>query len=94
MKLKIMHFDANNERVKDGVETKDKRKQRKYIEKLFSIISLDEDIVIEINDYSITWFTKDMLVVSSNVDEDFEEYFTLDEAKDFALNLIDKENNK
>lgn len=92
MKLKIMHFDVNNERVKDGVETKDKRKQRKYIEKLFSILSLDEDIVIEINDYSFTWFTKDMIVASSNVNKDFEEYFTLDDAKDFALNLIDVEN--
>ncbi len=88
MKLKIMHFDSNNERIKDGVETKDKRKQRKYIEKLFSILSLDEDIVIEIDDYSFTWFTKNMLVVSSNVNKNFEEYFTLDEAKEFALSLI------
>ena len=88
MKLKIMHFDVNNERIKDGVETKDKRKQRKYIEKLFSILSLDEDIVIEIDDYSFTWFTKNMLVVSSNVNKNFEEYFTLDEAKEFALSLI------
>ena len=83
-----MHFDVNNERIKDGVETKDKRKQRKYIEKLFSILSLDEDIVIEIDDYSFTWFTKNMLVVSSNVNKNFEEYFTLDEAKEFALSLI------
>jgi len=88
MKLKIMHFDANNERVKDGVETKDKRKQRKYIEKLFSILSLDEDIVIEIDDYSFTWFTKNMIVVSSSISENFEEYFTFDEAKEFALSLI------
>ena len=88
MKLKIMHFDSNNERIKDGVETKDKRKQRKYIEKLFSILSLDEDIVIEIDDYSFTWFTKNMIVVSSSINESFEEYFTLDEAKEFALNLI------
>ena len=88
MKLKIMHFDSNNERIKDGVETKDKRKQRKYIEKLFSILSLDEDIVIEIDDYSFTWFTKNILVVSSNVNKNFEEYFTLDEAKEFALSLI------
>ena len=88
MKLKIMHFDSNNERIKDGVETKDKRKQRKYIEKLFSILSLDEDIVIEIDDYSFTWFTKNMLVVSSNVNKNFEEYFTLDESKEFALSLI------
>ena len=88
MKLKIMHFDSNNERIKDGVETKDKRKQRKYIEKLFSILSLDEDIVIEIDDYSFTWFTKNMLVASSNVNENFEEYFTLDEAREFALSLI------
>lgn len=89
MKLKIMHFDTNNERVKDGVETKDKRKQRKYIEKLFSILSLDEDIVIEIDDYSFTWFTKNMIVVSSsNKSKNFEEYFTLDEAKNFALSLI------
>ena len=88
MKLKIMHFDSNNERIKDGVETKDKRKQRKYIEKLFSILSLDEDIVIEIDDYSFTWFTKNMLVVSSDVNKNFEEYFTLDEAKEFALSLI------
>ena len=88
MKLKIMRFDANNERVKDGVETKDKRKQRKYIEKLFSILSLDEDIVIEIDDYSFTWFTKNMIVVSSSISENFEEYFTFDEAKEFALSLI------
>ena len=88
MKLKIMHFDINNERVKDGVETKDKRKQRKYIEKLFSILSLDEDIVIEIDDYSFTWFTKNMIVVSSSISENFEEYFTFDEAKEFALSLI------
>ena len=88
MKLKIMHFDSNNERIKDGVETKDKRKQRKYIEKLFSILSLDEDIVIEIDDYSFTWFTKNMLIVSSSVNKNFEEYFTLDEAKEFALSLI------
>lgn len=88
MKLKIMHFDTNNERVKDGVETKDKRKQRKYIEKLFSILSLDEDIVIEIDDYSFTWFTKNMIVVSSSISENFEEYFTFDEAKEFALSLI------
>ena len=88
MKLKIMHFDVNNERVKDGVETKDKRKQRKYIEKLFSILSLDEDIVIEIDDYSFTWFTKNIIVVSSSISENFEEYFTFDEAKEFALSLI------
>ena len=88
MKLKIMHFDSNNERIKDGVETKDKRKQRKYIEKLFSILSLDEDIVIEIDDYSFTWFTKNMMVVSSSISKNFEEYFTLDEAKEFALSLI------
>jgi hypothetical protein len=88
MKLKIMHFDVNNERVKDGVETKDKRKQRKYIEKLFSILSLDEDIVIEIDDYSFTWFTKNIIVVSSSISENFEEYFTFDEAKNFALSLI------
>ena len=83
-----MHFDTNNERVKDGVETKDKRKQRKYIEKLFSILSLDEDIVIEIDDYSFTWFTKNMIVMSSSISENFEEYFTFDEAKEFALSLI------
>ena len=88
MKLKIMHFDANNERVKDGVETKDKRKQRKYIEKLFSILSLDEDIIIEIDDYSFAWFTKNTIVVSSSISENFEEYFTFDEAKNFALSLI------
>ena len=88
MKLKIMHFDSNNERIKDGVETKDKRKQRKYIEKLFSILSLDEDVVIEIDDYSFTWFTKNILVVSSSISKNFEEYFTLDEAREFALNLI------
>lgn len=85
MKLKIMHFSKLNERVKDGIDVSDKRKQKKYIEKLFDILSLDKTIIIEIDDYSFSWFTNSKIFVKQ---DDVEKFMTLDDARALALSLV------